>query len=531
MNNYTTASEISLWYSDNQTGWKFISTRSHMGKKTTTYKFNSENVEEIYKNFVIEGIELWGSAIDCTYLATSKEGVITASATPASYVASVKPPVVNIHGHIIEWEMIINHNNFFSNTLDNSFRKKVITHEIGHVYGLGDLGSDFPSHIMNNTANLRSANITSDDLNGMNVMTHTHVHSGSYPKKYENDASSDIRHKIRCTSCKAITYEECSFTISATCTTPKTCLRCPNIQGSVLEHSWGSWTITSAATCTMTGSQRRTCTRNTTHVDTQTIPINSTAHNWGSWNTTTAATCTTTGSQMRICTRNTTHIGTQTIPISSTTHNWGSWNTTTAATCTTSGSQRRTCTRNMTHVDTQAIPINSTAHNWGSWTTITAATCTTTGSQRRICTRNTAHVGTQTIPINSTIHNWGSWIITTAATCTTTGSQRRTCTRNTTHIDTQAIPINSTAHNWGIWTTVKAATCTIPGSQIRFCTRNSSHNQSQTLQMLNHAFSNPFIHNTTQHWKICSRNGCSIKNGRGNHIWAGNRCGVCLRIR
>jgi hypothetical protein len=120
-----------------------------------------------------------------------------------------------------------------------------------------------------------------------------------------------------------------------------------------------------------------------------------TSHPWGQWITVTLPTCTTTGSQRRTCTLNSAHTETQSIAALG--HSWGPWMTVTAATCTRPGSQKRTCTRNSLHTDTQIIPINSTAHNWGAWTNVKAATCTTAGSQTKTCTRNSGHTETQSI--------------------------------------------------------------------------------------------------------------------------------------
>lgn len=45
-----------------------------------------------------------------------------------------------------------------------------------------------------------------------------------------------------------------------------------------LGHDWGAWTVTTPATCTKEGVETRTCNRNSSHVETRTIPT--TGHNW-----------------------------------------------------------------------------------------------------------------------------------------------------------------------------------------------------------------------------------------------------------
>jgi hypothetical protein len=46
------------------------------------------------------------------------------------------------------------------------------------------------------------------------------------------------------------------------------------------EHQWGAWVITTAANCTTTGSQTRTCALDATHIDTEEIAIDPNAHNY-----------------------------------------------------------------------------------------------------------------------------------------------------------------------------------------------------------------------------------------------------------
>ena len=47
---------------------------------------------------------------------------------------------------------------------------------------------------------------------------------------------------------------------------------------SALGHDWGDWTVTTPATCTKEGVETRICNRNSSHVETRTIPT--TGHNW-----------------------------------------------------------------------------------------------------------------------------------------------------------------------------------------------------------------------------------------------------------
>ena len=78
-------------------------------------------------------------------------------------------------------------------------------------------------------------------------------------------------------------------------------------------HQWGNWTTTTPATCSVTGTQTRTCILDATHIDTQDIPIDPTAHDWGNWEVTTPATTTADGEETRTCKHDATHKETQPI--------------------------------------------------------------------------------------------------------------------------------------------------------------------------------------------------------------------------
>lgn len=61
----------------------------------------------------------------------------------------------------------------------------------------------------------------------------------------------------------------------------KVCSRCGMKETEkipALGHDWGDWTVTTPATCTKEGVETRICNRNSSHVETRTIPT--TGHNW-----------------------------------------------------------------------------------------------------------------------------------------------------------------------------------------------------------------------------------------------------------
>ena len=58
----------------------------------------------------------------------------------------------------------------------------------------------------------------------------------------------------------------------ATCTAPKTCSVCHTTEGTALGHDWGAWKVTTPATKDAPGVETRTCTHNSAHTETRSIP-------------------------------------------------------------------------------------------------------------------------------------------------------------------------------------------------------------------------------------------------------------------
>ncbi len=65
------------------------------------------------------------------------------------------------------------------------------------------------------------------------------------------------------------------------------------------DHQWSGWTTTKAATCTDSGTQKRSCGCGKTEEQT----IAATGHSYGTWQTITAATCTAAGTEQRTCSK------------------------------------------------------------------------------------------------------------------------------------------------------------------------------------------------------------------------------------
>ena len=201
------ADSIDSFLVDNSTRWANFNESStiHMGSKNTTYSYSSITVKSTYSTFVTAGIEMWGSYISCTESIWSPMGTITVSAMDSGANADLAPTYYAETKHMKSWTLTIYSEVFKENDDDGQYR--TIAHEIGHAYGLGHV--NYSNQIMYHTYS-ESKNVTSYDRAGMNVMTHTHTHNGSYPTTIEE--YSAYRHKVRCNTCKAYRLATCSYT-------------------------------------------------------------------------------------------------------------------------------------------------------------------------------------------------------------------------------------------------------------------------------------------------------------------------------
>ncbi len=110
-----------------------------------------------------------------------------------------------------------------------------------------------------------------------------------------------------------------------------------------LGHDWGEWTVTTPATCTEKGEEKRTCKRDGCNA-TETRKIDATGHTPVEVSEK-PATCTesghTAGTKCSVC--GATLSGMEEIPALG--HDWGEWTVTTSPTCTKEGEEKRTCKR------------------------------------------------------------------------------------------------------------------------------------------------------------------------------------------
>lgn len=116
-----------------------------------------------------------------------------------------------------------------------------------------------------------------------------------------------------------------------------------------ITHEFGEWVVTTAPTCTETGTETRTCK---TCGAEETRTVKATGHKFGAWEVTKAATCTETGSQKHVCS---VCQAEETQTIKALGHKFGKWVVTKEATRTETGLKTRTC-ETCGEIETKIIP-------------------------------------------------------------------------------------------------------------------------------------------------------------------------------
>ena len=183
------------------------------------------------------------------------------------------------------------------------------------------------------------------------------------------------------------------------------------------EHSFGDWTVESAATCTENGIKTRTCT-NCGRLERQEIPA--LGHDYAEWVVTTEPTCTETGVETGTCIR---CGATETRTVKALEHDLVHHDAM-APSCTEIGWEAYdTCTR-CDYTTYKEIP--ALGHDYAEWVMTTEPTCTEPGVETGTCDRCRATGERETAALG---HDVDEWTVMTEPTCTETGVETGICTR------------------------------------------------------------------------------------------------------
>ena len=272
--------------------------------------------------------------------------------------------------------------------------------------------------------------------------------------------------------------------VAATCETAgkeadKKCSRCDSlIEGAAIKalgHDWGDWTTVKEATEDEEGLEERTCKRDSSHKESQTIPKLNHTHNLVK-TPAVAATCTTDGNiEYWTCSKchkiysdenGTTEITAADTVISATGHIWNDeYTIDKGPTCTEAGSESIHCSVCGEKMPGSSHEVEALGHNYGEWTITKEATCTETGSKSRTCSRCGDTV-TEEIPMAE--HVWDEeFTVDAEPSCTLPGSKSKHCANCDAVTEVTEIP--AFGHSFGEWEQLKPNTCEDAGIRQHIC--------------------------------------------------------------
>ena len=244
------------------------------------------------------------------------------------------------------------------------------------------------------------------------------------------------------------------------------------------QHTFGSWKITKAPTCTTDGEQKRSCTSKDCGYYTETATIPAKGH---SYKITSEADPCTGGKVTYTCSK----CGdSYTEDVAAQGHKYV--DTVVAPTCTTGGYTLHTCSVcKKSYKDNETQP---TGHKY--ITNTVEATCETDGYTEKKCSNCDYY--TKTIIPKKGHTPSSEWTVIKQTTCAEAGEQVRYCTTCGNVAEKQEIAklAHTPADEWII---TKQPTCAEPGEQVRYCTICGEVAEKQGITKLPHTSSDWII--------------------------------------
>lgn len=237
------------------------------------------------------------------------------------------------------------------------------------------------------------------------------------------------------------------------------------------QHTFGSWRITKAPTCTADGEQARSCTSKDCGYYTETATIPAKGHSYKI--TSEADPCT--GGKVTYTCSNCGDSYTEDVAAQG--HKYV--DTVVAPTCTTGGYTLHTCS-----VCKKSYKDNETQPTGHKYVTNTVeATCETDGYTEKKCSNCDYY--TKTIIPKKGHTPSSEWTVIKQTTCAEAGEQVRYCT--TCGKVTEKKDISKLAHTPADeWIITKQPTCAEPGEQVRYCTICGNVAEKQEITKLPH---------------------------------------------
>ena len=204
------AGDLDDYYTDSTSGWTLKDSKSHRGSKGNLYHYSSTSVKSSYASDFSSAVSLGGGYISMSETTSSEYGIITTENNESSNAVATTGGLTytSSTGHYND-SFLITINKAKYDDKSANLKALALAHEIGHVYGLSHF--DDSTKLMNPSL-VSAMTVSSSDKYGMTVCTHSHTHSSAF----SYNSYSNLRHKKRCTTCKAYTLESHSWDSSGT---------------------------------------------------------------------------------------------------------------------------------------------------------------------------------------------------------------------------------------------------------------------------------------------------------------------------
>ena len=108
-----------------------------------------------------------------------------------------------------------------------------------------------------------------EDASVLTIEKNSANHTGAPDSEWHSDSAN---HWQEYTCCYARANEAAHSGGAATCTAQAVCQVCGRAYGPLAAHDWGAWKVTTPATKDAPGVETRTCTHNSAHTETRSIP-------------------------------------------------------------------------------------------------------------------------------------------------------------------------------------------------------------------------------------------------------------------